>query len=347
MIITFNKTVFQTSDSTTQKNLASILVEVSKKNHFLDLRDISNLFFVEEKFIFSDSEIAKNYLSKSNLTDLQEFINSVILKSSYITQLHKNHLTKIVIGVNDGEISPSDALRIITERSKVIIENSINDWKFIDGVCQKYTSHRTRGSIYQLIRKAITDEELEPDHLGGHGMLVKITQKWINIRYSSIYKFKLIAIFDSDRNSSSDYNAYSEKISFFKNKDKKDIASIDYQYDVNDKILWHILYKKKLENYVPLNVMYNCITSISEQQKNDLNDKSNEELDFIKFDKTNVGIREDYVKEQFPQIFQSNFSYQELEQKCNHHKVNLVLQNGSSEQISELEQILLKIAKII
>lgn len=347
MIITFNKTVFQTSDSTTQKNLASILVEVSKRNHFLDLRDISDLFFVDEKFIFSDSEIAKNYLSKSDRINLQGFINSVILRSSYITQLHKNHLTKLVIGVNEGEISPSDALRIITERSKVIIENRINDWKFIDGVCQKYTNHRTRGSIYQLIKKAINADELEPDHLGGNGELVKITQKWIDTRYSSIYKFKLIAIFDSDRNSSSNHNTYPEKVGFFKGKDKKDIVATDYEYDINDKILWHILYKKKLENYVPLNVMYNCIRSITEQQKSDLNNKSEEELDFIEFDKTNVGIKEDYIKDQFPQIFQTNFSYQELEQKCSHHKVSLISPDGSNEQISELEQILLKIAKII
>ncbi|MDZ7896675.1 MAG: hypothetical protein U5N85_01410 [Arcicella sp.] len=347
MIITFNKTVFQTSDPTTQKNLASILVEVSKRNHFLDLRDISDLFFEAEKFIFSESEIAKNYLSKSDRIDLQSFINSVILKSSYITQLHKKHLTKIIIGADEGEINPSDALRIITERSKVIIENSINDWKFIDGVCQKYTSHRTRGSIYQLIRKAINSDELEPDNLGGNGELIKITQKWIDTRYSSIYKFKLIAIFDSDRNSSSNYNTYPEKIGFFKGKDKIDVVPTDYEYDINDKILWHILYKKKLENYVPLNVMYNCITIISEQQKNDLNDKSNEELDFIEFDKSNIGIGKDKIKDQFPQIFLTNFSYLELEEKCNHHKVNLVSLDGSNEQISELEQILLKIAKII
>lgn len=347
MIITFNKTVFQTSDSTTQKNLASILVEVSKRNHFLDLRDISNLFFVDEIFIFDKSEISKKYLSNSDLKDLQTFINSVILKSSYITQLHKKHLTNIVIGLNEGEINPSDALRIITERSKVIIENSINDWKFIDGVCQKYTSHRTRGSIYQLIRKAINADELEPDHLGGNGELLKITQKWIDTRYSSIYKFKLIAIFDSDRNSSSSNNIYPEKIGFFKHKDKKDIAPIDYQYDADDKILWHILYKKKLENYVPLNVMYNCITNISEQQKNDLNNKSTEELDFIEFNQTNIGIGKDKIKDQFPQIFQYNFSYQELEQRCKHHKVNLLLPDGSNEQVSELEQLLLKIAKII
>ena len=49
-------------------------------------------------------------------------------------------------------------------------------------------------------------------------------------------------------------------------------------------------------------------------------------------------------KEQFPEIFLSAFSYQALEKRCKHHKVYLAEAN---EEVSELEQILLKIAKII
>ena len=55
-------------------------------------------------------------------------------------------------------------------------------------------------------------------------------------------------------------------------------------------------------------------------------------------------IGEKKIKEQFPDIFLSPFSFHDLEERCKHHKVYLAEAN---EEVSELEQILLKIAKII
>jgi hypothetical protein len=53
------------------------------------------------------------------------------------------------------------------------------------------------------------------------------------------------------------------------------------------------------------------------------------------------------VKADFPQMFLASFLVAELEQRCEHHKVYIELPNGTLEQASEMEQILLKIAKII
>jgi protein-tyrosine phosphatase len=109
-----------------------------------------------------------------------------------------------------------------------------------------------------------------------------------------------------------------------------------------------VLYKRKIENYVPLDILFGNITSINEQQESDLSNKSNDELDFIEYgngkDQFKIGIPEDKIKEQFPGIFLSPFSYRDLEERCKHHKVYLPEAN---EEVSEIEIILLKIAKII
>jgi AAA15 family ATPase/GTPase len=55
--------------------------------------------------------------------------------------LHKQHLVNIVVGFDESkkEIHPKSVLNIIIERSKIIVENGINDWNFIMGICQKYS----------------------------------------------------------------------------------------------------------------------------------------------------------------------------------------------------------------
>jgi hypothetical protein len=158
-----------------------------------------------------------------------------------------------------------------------------------------------------------------------------------------------MAIFDSDKSSENDYiTPNKSQIEFFKQRDIAVVQLRDYEYEPSDKLIWHILYKRKIENYIPLSILFQNITSIGEQQKYDLSNKNNDELDFIEYGngkgQFNIGIREKKIKEQFPEIFLSPFSYRDLEERCEHHKVYLPEAN---EEVSEIEVILLKIAKII
>jgi hypothetical protein len=264
--------------------------------------------------------------------------------------LHKAHLRHITIG-NDkanNEIHPNDAYRIITERSKIIVENGINDWKFIKGIVQKYSNAKTnRRSIYKLLDQAIKDENVESDNSGGVGEVIKVSQNWINQpRYRNIFKYKLMAIFDSDKSSLNGFiTPHKSKIEYFKSKPIQTLQPDDYEYNEStDVIIWHILHKRKIESYTPLNVLFKKFPSITQNQKKDLESKSNAELDFIEYDYSNIGIGKQEIKEKFPEMFLSDFSYRELEQRCEHHKCFLPEAN---ELISEIEKILLKMVKII
>jgi hypothetical protein len=349
MIISFNPIIFQNQDAGIQAALAEILRALMQTNiHFIDVRSIEAIFYNERReYIFDSSVTAKMYLSANEQRKLKEFLS----KKSHVTltSLHKQHLRHIAIGINEDneEIHPENAYKIIKERSKVIVENGINDWKFIQGICQRYSNGKTRRrSIYQLLNQAIKDEIIESDNCGGVGEITKVTQRWIDSdRYKNIFQYKLMAIFDSDKKNSNESTPYKTKIEYFKRRTIGTIQPIDCEYEPADLIIWHILYKRKIENYIPLNVLFMNITSINQVQEIDLKGKTPDELDFIEYNQNNIGIAESKIKYKFPEMFLfSNFSYRDLEKRCEHHKVFLL---ESNEYVSEIEQILLKIAKII
>ena len=153
-----------------------------------------------------------------------------------------------------------------------------------------------------------------------------------------------MAIFDSDKKSQVDVTLYKKKIEYFKSKIIKTIQDIDYTHESTDLLIWHILYKRKIENYIPLNILFENITSITQTQKSDLENKSNNDLDFMEYNQNNIGIREAKIKAQFPEMFLASFSYRDFEKRCEHHKVFL---KEANESVSEIEHILLKMAKLI
>ncbi len=348
MIISFNQCVFQSQDMETQKTLAKIIMALMENHHHLiDFKSIRSVFYNENnQYVFDLNEISNLHMSVLQRRILKEFLSKESHRN--ITSLHNQHLVRIIVGMDEknNEIHPYNAHKIIKERSKILVENGINDWKFIKGICQKYSSAKIkRRSIYKMIDEAIKNEFLEAEHCGGIGDIKKITQKWINSsRYKSIFKYKLMAVFDSDREKSDEVTKHKDKIKYFKQLEKEIENIINYEYEFNDLIVWHVLYKRKIENYIPLSILLNHLSSITQVQKRDLESKTNEELDFLEYGENNIGIGKSKIKDQFPSIFLHNFSYRDFEKRCEHHKTFLELE---SENISEIEQILLKIVKIL
>ena len=341
MIITFNPKVFVKEQVEILAQIFVLLLK-NKDRHFVEVKGIRT---ENERYIFQSplfqTEIAPKHI--------EELIKHIPQQRRNITSLHQKYLTRIVIGLDNNEVLPQNALRILQERSKIIIENRINDWKFLKGVCDKYTSSPKRKSIYLLIQKAIKEQWIESDTGGGDGQIKPVIKYLISsVAYKGIEKYKLMTLFDSDRQLSNLNKLDSTKIplvSFLKTGSEENIPNLTFNdcvYESTDLIIWHILYKRKLENYVPLNVLFNNIHSLTEKQKQDLQELSYQELDFLEYSTQNIGLGKDKRKDQFPEMFLEGFGYTDFERICAHHKVAF-----EGEEISEMEQILLKIAKII
>ncbi len=356
MIVEFNSDLFVSEDVNIQSKTSKIILEISEDKFLWDIDNLDKLFLSDGVNNFKMPFNGK-WISIGDKEKLLNKVEEIYAISAYITSEHHHYLTTIKIGINNDEIHPIDAYRIINERSIVIIENYPNDWKFIKSIIDKYEFFGQRKSIYQLIKKALSNEYLTYDHAGGSGIKKQI-QGWKEGIYKDIHKYKIIAIFDSDKNKPTDFKSeYKSLIEYIKGRSidtppgKNDIV-----YEHEDIIVWHMLYKRAIENYVPLNVIKTTLTNLNDSQKHNLAQLENtpEIVDFIIYSNPEgypkdyyINIGKNKVKEQFPEMFLTNFSPSQLEDRCSHHKVSIELPNGTREQVSEIEEILLKIAKII
>lgn len=354
MIISFNPDIFLNTDDTIQADLAKIFIFLMDKgkSNIIEMKSLNTIFFKENgDYKFDDSYVGKNHFSNYQKIIFKDYIYQYRISP---TQLHQKHLTKITIGLNANELLPELAYKILNERSIVIIENATNDWKFIKGICYKYTNHKKRASIYTLIKKAIDEDRLIPDNAGGSGVMAQL-KIWIEGIYQDFYKHKIMSIFDSDKQNPTYFKTeYKSLIEYLKQRSiSTPPSSTDLIYEDTDRVLWHILYKRAMENYVPINILKREINSLNQTQKNNLNTLAQNpiDVDYVVYHKPDglsndhyMSIGEKTAKALFPAMFLSNFSYSELEERCEHHKA---FSHEANEPITEVEQILLKIAKII
>ena len=345
MIISINPTIFKSTDVDVLSELSKILNLATTERHLVDIQSFYDCVFDnDDNYIFNDTNLSIGYFSTYNKSQIESFFDDLMEQSAYLTEIHKKYLTSISIGLGTNELSPTIAYRILNEPSKIILENATNDWKFIKGIVEKYSNHKKRKSIYKILQKAVENNWIEPENAGGKGQL---KNRFIDLsanRYKNIPKFKLAVIFDSDK----DYNAIKDEqkkiIEFFKNKQIQLFE--EAFYEETDRVVWHMFYKREMENYAHLDVILDNF-ELTDVQNKDLKSKNPHEYDFLDFDdylKSNEDIN---VKNEFPELFLKNWTRDKLEQRCEHHKVKIELPNGTLEDVTEIEQILIKIAKIV
>ena len=343
MIIAINPNLFNSVDNVIQKNVSKI-IECFFEDYFIwDKDNIDDIFIGD--FSIEDTICYKNFLSKFEQNLFITRVEEIFQLSAYQTPLHNKYLTKISIGLEDNEINPERALEIITKESKIILENGNNDWKFILGMVEKYHTHKNRKSIYALIRKAIDNNRLTAENAGGIGGIIPRIDAFIAGQYKDIINYKVCIMFDSDRpNANILSNAQQRIIRKVKGGIVVDVNNAVFKED--DLLCWHMLYKRSIENYLPISVLGSNLpmpASILDA----LTDLSPNDLDFFYYDEgeyTGYGID---LKNQFPDLFQLHWTRDLIEDRCRHHKANIELPNQTIEEVCEIEELLLKIAKII
>jgi len=354
MILRINIDIFQSNDALIYSNLCRLLDLWTMDRFQFDFvgTGLSGVFFDSDgNFILKNK-----YISEFLGEKIEEKAKKIIL--SPITSMDKFYYSIVLVGLELNETHPEVAVKMIEKESIIVVENYPNDWKFIESIVDKYKNFGRRKSIYQKIY-SILNKQLTYDHAGGSGIVDQV-EGWINGLYSDIYKYKLMVIFDSDKEYTTHFQKeYRKKIEFLKNKTIGNPPNqIDLEYETNDLIVWHMLFKRAMENYLPISVIVNSLSSLSDQQIYNLNTLNNspDACDFEVIYKPRyhpdnlfyyINIGKTKVKEQLPNWFLSLFDVNELEQRCAHHKINFLNEQNQSEQISELEWILIKIAKIV
>ncbi|NCU05008.1 MAG: hypothetical protein GXC73_13585, partial [Chitinophagaceae bacterium] len=200
MIISFSDDIFEINDPKLQEDLADIFSCIIEDKCLVDVSNLIDIFYDENGvYIFNDIEFAEKFLSTSKKLRLEDYINALIDKTAYLTDQHTKYLSSYKIGSKEEFISISEGLRLLRNPSKIILENAVNDWKFIQGIVDKYRNQKQRKSIYKLIERCITEGFLEAEQAGGKGQIRARIDDLFNNRYKNIGSKKIMALFDSDR----------------------------------------------------------------------------------------------------------------------------------------------------
>jgi hypothetical protein len=348
MILSFNPQVFETDQEEILKRLSQIFDLVLLERKSVDLVDIDSflsiVFDENGKYIFDEGKFSLNSLSEIDKRRLKDFFNVLVQEGTYIDRSREKYLTTLKIGLQEGEINPEIAFKILKNPSIIIVENATNDWKFVKGVIYKYAKHPTRRSIYMLLKNSLDNLLLTAEQAGGKGQIRNRFEDLKEHRYKDIHRYKIMTLFDSDRSNSNSLNhEINILINYLKSK------NVDYTnaiHEDSDLIIWHMFYKRELENYVPVDILINELP-LTPEEKTGLTGKTSEELDFTDYEEYLASNKPVNVKNDFPEVFLKEWTRDKIEERCKDHKVLVEIPNGTLTEVSEIEQILLKIAKII
>ena len=197
------------------------------KHHFIEYD------YSVEKWLH-DVMLTNNYFSKIDLEVLLEDCNMWDKPDG----ISSANLTLFYVGNGENDtISPKDMLKIVQERSVVVVENADNDWCAIKRWVKLYSKDRTIKSIAEKVHRAITSDLIRPDsNGGGNGTILNCIDR--NIQYFlALSKYKITSIFDSDKNSINDSTEHNKVL-------REGLIARGIEY--------HELLKREIENYFPL-----------------------------------------------------------------------------------------------
>ncbi len=334
MIIGIDLNIFVSSDKNVLSNLTSIFRILFKSDceHMWDASNVNTdaieLIKKEEWFTkhlsITEQELFEKLIKKEEITAVKEFyLSSFFVKDAQ--QLE-------------------GLTRILSESSYVVLENGTNDWKFVKGIVFMYSKvkRNERKILYRKLKRCIETNQLRSDNAGGKGQIINRIKAKEAIFGSDYIKYRVATIFDNDKTKIADEisNLNKKIISYIKRNDI--LGSGNIKFEATDLIPWHMLYKREIENYFPLDFIlkYFPLDDVDE-----IKGFSNEEYDFIDI--------EDYfnaydIKNDLPPLFLKNeLKRAHLEERCEHHKIRIDTVGYKSEEITEMELLLVRLARII
>jgi len=334
MIIKIGLEIFGSSDENVLSNLTSIF-RILFKSDCEHMWDASNVDTDAIESIKKEEWFTK-YLS---ITEQELFER--LLKKEEITSVKEFYFSSFF--VEDAQQLES-LIQILSEVSYVILENGTNDWKFVKGIVFMYSKvkRNERKILYRKLKRCIETNQLRSDNAGGTGQIINRIKEKEAIFGSAYIKYRVATIFDNDKTKVTDKisNSHKKIISYIKGKSVSSSSTL--KFEDTDLIPWHMLYKREIENYLPL---YFILNYFPLHDVDEIKGFSNEEYDFIKIE----DYFSDYgTKNDFPPLFLKNeLKRARLEERCEHHKIRIDTVGYKSEEITEMELLLVRLARII
>lgn len=291
-----------------------------------NLSDICCKMIYNRHYILCDSTtrglITTSIKSHGSTSQKELFLQ---YKGFDITDEFRKYFTTI----NVDQFSYSKLDIMLTQPSRLLIENSYNEWNTYKSIMGAYKHDKKYKNLFIALEQAKNENRISYLHGGGYTTYVSLIEQNNSGDYSDVFKYKVCVIFDRDTNNASYYDMQKNTLfKFLCGKECTQIIDEDI-YSLNQcTYIWHMWYKRSIENYFP-NIRFQVVgvnTAVIPMDK--------DERDFYDFSNATG-----YSKNKLAQLPQDMG-------RANYEKgLKKFVVNG--EEMTELQLLLLKFVKII
>lgn len=163
----------------------------------------------------------------------------------------KNNITTVVL----SDLSEKEINVLLFKPSELLVENSANEWPVYERIFKTFQKDPTYSSVIKYINRRKGCFHLVPANAGGKHSIPAIVELKNNGEYQNMYKKKVCVVFDRDENNAERYSSDNNRLfEFFagEGKNSNNIKEEDiYKLDFGDGYIWHMWYKRAIENYFP------------------------------------------------------------------------------------------------
>lgn len=292
------------------------LCEMIKFGHYLDVDRV-----IEDDFIETIKKHARERHWTLILMAMQKFDKEKSIRFFLTTN-------------NFTQYSKEERKALFLTPSELLVENAPNEWCIYCNIIKYYTNGRKFNNVAKYLNYAIKNGMIKSENLGGVTMIPSMLVHKNKTEFNNLYINKVCVLFDRDKDNETDIDENKKKVfEALCNGIPFDKVTNDlvYRLDFQGNYVWHMWYKRAIENYFP--------KENYEQLGVDMDSfKNNLPLDYQKFDdkkKTPRGYTKDMM-----QVISNGLSCDYFEKHTKHFCIN-------GDDMSEIMLLLLKIAKIV
>lgn len=246
-----------------------------------------------------------------------------------ITNELRNYLRTIIL--DNTTLTLKELKLLLSQPSRLLVENGPYEWGIYQSMMGTYKNDRKFKNLFQLLEKAKHEQRITEFHAGGYTTFPSIIEHQNRTNYENIAQYKFCAVFDRDTENERTYDRQKNALfRFFCQKDYTSIAETDIYTLIQTGYIWHMWYKRTIENYFP-NQQY---------EKSDINTSKFPaaplDRDYFKIDSNTA---DGYNKEKLPSLAEG--------MNRNDYETGLKQFIINGNDISEIQLFLLKLVKII
>lgn len=305
MILNFDNSIL---DNVNNADLARVVGLIYDRGHKIEKNPVFRRYIVE-------NIISKSYFGQLKIDKIR---NSIGTRS--ITDFERSCYSTINVGNGADMVGLSDLLIILSCSNFLVLENALYDFEVIKRWVEFLKNDKIFSDVNSSVKDAIDNGYLLPYNAGGGNGTISNAMKVLIPACGGAPRYKLTAIFDSDKLSSTDTLDH--------NKSVKNFLS---SYGIS----FHELNNREIENYFSVDTFDDAGFVLNNSA---LLSMSDVDLDYVDMEHSFTG----YEKKQIPRLCKY-MQKSRLLKRIKHHLVC----HPEFGDLTEIQIVILLLAKLI